>query len=95
MLDVSRDRVPTMATLRWFVDVLSALGYNELQLYVEHTFEFVGHERVWREASPLTAQEIKELARYAAVGGVELVANLNTFGHMGAVVAPRWLSSSC
>ena len=51
MLDVSRDRVPTMETLRWLVDVLSMLRYSELQLYVEHTFEFVGHERVWCEAS--------------------------------------------
>ena len=86
MLDVSRDRVPTMETLRWLVDVLAALRYSELQLYVEHPFAFAGHETVWRDASPLTAGEVDELCRYAAAAGVELVANLNTFGHMG-----RWL----
>ena len=51
MLDISRDRVPTMETLEWLVDVLSQLRFNELQLYVEHTFQYRGHERIWRDAS--------------------------------------------
>ncbi len=86
MLDVSRDRVPTTDTLHWLVDSLSMLGYNQLQLYVEHAFEFAGHEQVWGGASPLSAAEVERLAHYAADAGVELVANLNTFGHM-----ERWL----
>ena len=86
MLDVSRDRVPTMETLHWLVDVLAALRYSELQLYVEHTFAFAGHDTVWRHASPLTAAEVEDLARHASAAGIDLVANLNAFGHM-----ERWL----
>ena len=35
MLDISRNRVPTVETLHSLVDALQALNYNELQLYTE------------------------------------------------------------
>ena len=40
MLDISRDKVPTMETLFALVDSLAALRYNQLQFYTEHTFAF-------------------------------------------------------
>ena len=46
MLDVSRDRVPTRETLGRLVDVLATCRYNQLQLYVEHTFAYRDHEVV-------------------------------------------------
>ena len=30
------------------------LGFNELQLYVEHTFAYSGHREVWEGASSFT-----------------------------------------
>lgn len=87
MLDVSRDRVPTRETLEWLVGVLAAAGFNELQLYVEHTFTYVGHDTVWADASPLTHDDMRWLDEVAAAAGVALVANMNGFGHMG-----RWLA---
>lgn len=86
MLDVSRCKVPTQAELRQLIPALARLRVNQLQLYIEHTFAFAGHEEVWREASPLTATEIRELDDLCAEYGIELVPNLNTFGHM-----ERWL----
>ena len=86
MLDVSRDKVPTMATLRAFVDRLASWKINELQLYTEHTFAYVGHERVWASASPLTAEEVRELDDRCHGVGIELVPNQNSFGHFH-----RWL----
>jgi len=86
MLDISRNRVPTMATLRQLIDALHALRYNELQLYTEHTFAYADHETVWGKASPITAEEIRELDTYCADRGIELVPNQNSFGHM-----ERWL----
>jgi len=86
MLDVSRHRVPTMETVRRQVDILAELGYNHFQLYTEHTFAYEGHEAVWREASPFTPDEIRELDDYCAARGIELVANQNSFGHL-----ERWL----
>ena len=86
MLDISRNRVPTMATLHSLIDALQALKYNELQLYTEHTFAYAEHKTVWQNASPLTASEILELDSYCADRGIELVPNQNSFGHM-----ERWL----
>ncbi|MDH3704630.1 MAG: family 20 glycosylhydrolase [Acidimicrobiia bacterium] len=86
MLDVSRDRVPTRETIAWLIDVLAALRFNELQLYVEHTFAYADHEVVWRDASPLTHDDMAWIARRGAEQGVDLVANMNGFGHMA-----RWL----
>ena len=81
-LDISRCRVPTMPTVKRMVDVLASLGYNQFQLYTEHTFAYVKHETVWREASPMTADEIRELDAYCAAKGIELVPNQNSFGHL-------------
>lgn len=86
MLDISRCKVPTLATLKSLVELLAGLKYNELQLYMEHTFAFPGHEAVWGDASPLTAEEVRELDVFAAARGVELVPNFNSFGHF-----ERWL----
>ena len=86
MLDISRNRVPTVETLHRLIDALQVLNYNELQLYTEHTFAFAEHETVWQNASPLTASEILELDSYCADRGIELVPNQNSFGHM-----ERWL----
>ncbi len=86
MLDVSRGRVPTMHELFSLVEFLSRLRFNRFQLYIEHTFAFKDHEEVWRSASPLTAEEIRELDRFCCEHGIELVPNLNSFGHVD-----RWL----
>ncbi|RME76854.1 MAG: glycoside hydrolase, partial [Chloroflexi bacterium] len=86
MLDISRDRVPTMDTLFWLVDRLAAWKVNQLQLYTEHTFAYPSHPEVWANASPLTPEEVRTLDDYCRARFVELVPNQNTFGHMR-----RWL----
>lgn len=86
LLDISRDRVPTMATLEWLVARLADLRYNHLELYTEHTFAYRSHETVWRDASPMTPAELRLLDRVCHDHGIELCANQNTFGHM-----ERWL----
>ncbi len=86
MLDVSRCKVPTMETLYSLIDLLSRLHINELQLYIEHTFAFKEHNQVWQNASPFTAEEIQLIDRYCEERFIELVPNLNSFGHF-----ERWL----
>lgn len=82
MLDVSRDKVPTMESLYRLVDQLADWRINEFQLYTEHTFAYRNHSKVWEHASPLTAIEIQELDRYCLERGIDLVPNQNSFGHM-------------
>ena len=86
MLDVSRDKVPTMATLFALVDELAEWKVNHLELYMEHTFAYRNHRDVWALASPFTAAEIQQLGAYCRERFIELVPNQNSFGHMH-----RWL----
>lgn len=84
MLDVSRDRVPTMEHLFELVDTMAALKMNHLQLYTEHTFAYAGHEDVWRGWSPMTADQVRALDVHCRARGVELAANQNCFGHLAS-----------
>jgi hexosaminidase len=86
MLDISRCKVPTMEELFRLIDLLALIGYNELQLYIEHTFRFQDHEAVWKDASPLSGEEIRQIDQYCQERFIELVPNLNSFGHF-----ERWL----
>jgi hexosaminidase len=86
MLDISRDKVPLMQTLFDLVDSFSRIKINHLQLYMEHTFAYEGHKCVWKDASPLTPAEIRQLDKYCVERFIELVPNQNSFGHM-----ERWL----
>ena len=86
MLDVSRNRVPTMAYLERLIDRLAEWKINHLQLYVEHTYAYTDHKEVWRDASPFTAEEIRRLDARCRQRFIELTPNQNSFGHFH-----RWL----
>ncbi len=86
MLDVSRDKVPTLATLCALVDRLAEWKFNQVQLYTEHTFAYRNHRDVWEYADPLTAEDVRSLDLFCRERGVELVPNQNSFGHLA-----RWL----
>ena len=86
MLDISRDKVPTMQSLFALADMMVELKLNELQLYTEHTFAYEKDGVVWRQASPMTAAEIRELDAYCRARFIDLAPNQNSFGHL-----TRWL----
>lgn len=86
MLDISRDKVPTLDQLFALIDLLASWKVNQFQLYTEHTFAYRQHKIVWENASPLTGEDILQLDAYCQERYVELVPNQNSFGHM-----LRWL----
>jgi hypothetical protein len=86
MLDISRDKVPTMATLFALIDNLAEWKVNHIQLYMEHTFAYRDHREVWADADPFTPDEIRLLDAYCRDRFIELAPNQNAFGHM-----ERWL----
>ena len=82
MLDISRNRVPTMKTLYGLIDMLASWKINQIQLYTEHTFAYQNHPIVWEKASPMTGEEILALDVFCRERFIELVPNQNSFGHM-------------
>ena len=45
MPDCSRNAVMNVETMKKFISVLAKMGYNEVQLYVEDTYEVDGEEK--------------------------------------------------
>jgi len=86
LIDVSRDRIPKMETMKNMINTLAQLKINQIQLYIEHTFAYREHEKVWKDYSPFTSEEILEIDAYCAERYIELVPNQNTFGHLD-----KWL----
>ncbi|MBZ0291331.1 MAG: family 20 glycosylhydrolase [Anaerolineae bacterium] len=86
MLDISRDKVPTLQTTLELVDRLASWKINQVQLYMEHTFAYQHHPLVWAENSPFTGQDVLELDAFCKQRHIELVPNQNSLGHM-----ERWL----
>ena len=82
MLDISRGRVPNLATLLELVEQLASFKINEFQLYTEHTFAYRKYKPVWKNWGALTATEIRKLDKRCGELGIDLVPNQNSFGHL-------------
>jgi hypothetical protein len=91
LLDISRGKVPTLSTLKGIVDFMVGLKLNLLMLYTEHVFRFRRHPLIGKDASPLSAWELRELDEYAFERHVELVPTLQSLGHMHQILKyPRY-----
>jgi hexosaminidase len=87
MLDISRGRVPKLETLYTLADTLAAYKYNQLQLYTEHTFRFPSHPLIGQDAGSLSADDILRLDQFCRARHVELVPNLQSFGHLRTMLS--------
>lgn len=93
--DVTRGRIQTLDNLKKLVDTMVYYKLNELQLYVEHTYLFRGLSELWRDETPLTADEIMELDDYCYERGIDLVPSLSTFGHLYKLLGTRSYEELC
>ncbi len=80
--DVSRGRIPKLATLKRLVDRLSEWKINSLQLYIEHTHRFAEYVGINDDRGYYTDEEIRKLDAYCRERCVELVPSLSSFGHL-------------
>ncbi len=94
-LDQTRGRVLKLAELKRVADRLCRYKLNEFQLYVEHTYLFRDLSEMWRDTSPLTAEEILELDDYCAERHIDLVPSLASFGHLYMLLSTRSHEDLC
>ena len=89
LLDISRNKIPTMTTLMGIADLLADLKYNHFELYVEgFSFKYPGFDALYGPRdTPLTLNEFMRLQRYCAARMIDLVPNHNGLGHMSAWLA--------
>lgn len=93
--DCSRGRIPKLEWLKKLADQMSYYKLNQLQLYVEHTYLFRGMTELWRDDTPLTAQEIMEFDYYCMEPGIELIPSLSSFGHLYKLLSSKKYSHLC
>lgn len=87
MMDISRDKVPTVETVKHIIDLMSDVKMNHLELYVEgFSFGYPSFSRYLEDNNFISVEEYQEIEKYAAVHMVDLVPNQNGFGHMA-----KWL----
>lgn len=83
MLDISRSKIPSVETVKHLIDMFADLKMNELQLYIEgYPFAYKHYPDVWKDATPLTPDDIRELDAYCKERFIEFIPNQNCFGHM-------------
>lgn len=88
MLDCSRNAVMTPAALKRYMTILAKLGYNQLQLYMEDTYEVEGEPWFGYLRGRYTQEELRDLDDCAASLGIELVPCVQTLAHLNAAL--RW-----
>lgn len=93
--DITRGRILSLESLKWLADIMAFYKMNQLQLYVEHTYLFRDLTEVWRDDTPLTAEEILELDQYCHDRGIELVPSLATFGHLCKLLSTKTFEPMC
>lgn len=93
--DVTRGRIPTLNSLKALADKLAFYKVNQLQLYVEHSFLFRDFSEVWRDDTPLTAEEIMELDIYCKKLNIDLVPSIASFGHLYKVLCTKTYEHLC
>lgn len=83
MLDISRSKVPKVETIYKYIDLLTILKYNHLELYVEgFSFEYQSMPHVNQDKNYISVKEYQEIEAYCNKRFIDLVPNQNGFGHM-------------
>ena len=82
MLDVSRNAVIKVTELKKYIDYISKMGYNCLELYAEDTYKIDGEPYLGYLRGGYTKEEIKEIDAYAKSKGIELIPCIQTLAHI-------------
>ncbi len=88
MVDCSRNAVMNLEELKRFIQLLAKMGYNQLQLYMEDTYEVEHEELFGFLRGKYFIKELQELDAFAAANGVELVPCVQTLAHLNCIF--RW-----
>lgn len=86
MLDVSRNAVLRIKTLKKCIRLAAFLGYSFVGLYMEDTIKIKKEPYFGYMRGALTENEIKEVDAYAKQYGIELRPYIQTLAHLNQIV---------
>lgn len=88
MIDLSRNSVYTLKTMKRFLCQLALMGFNTAYLYMEDTYELPGYPYFGYRRGRYSVAEQKELDDFAYALGIELVPCIQTLAHLRTAI--RW-----
>ena len=88
MIDCSRNAVLHMDAFKNVIRRLALMGYSTVQLYTEDTYEIEAYPYFGYMRGRYTAEQWKNMDRYAALFGIELVPCIQTLAHLGPAL--KW-----
>ena len=91
MLDCSRNAAASPEKIRSIVCRLAKMGMNQLFLYMEDTYEVPGYPYFGTYRGKYTREELRDLDKYCALFGIELVPCIQTLAHLHSFL--RWHNS--
>ena len=93
MLDVSRNMVVSVETAKDLIEYMALMGLNMLMLYTEDTYKIDKYPYFGYMRGAYTKEEIKEIDKYAAMFGIELIPCIQTLSHLATAL--RWNYTLC
>jgi hypothetical protein len=91
MLDCSRNGVMKVGHFKKWLRRLALMGYNMAMLYTEDTYQLPDEPFFGYKRGPYTMEEIKEIDACAKSLGIEMIACLQTLGHMEQIL--QWFNA--
>ena len=88
MIDCSRNKVFTVKFMKQYFVKLALMGYNMAMFYTEDTYQMPGEPFFGYMRGGYSMDELKELDAFAGKLGIELIACIQTLGHLGQIL--RW-----
>ena len=85
MVDVSRNGVMKVETVKKFIRMSALMGFNALNIYTEDTYEIESEPYFGHLRGRYTVDELKELDDYAQKFGIEIVPCIQTLAHLNAI----------
>ena len=86
MLDCSRNGIMTVENIKKFIDLIKKMGYNQLFLHMEDTYEVEGEPYFGYLRGRYSIKELNEIEEYGYRAGVELVPLTQTLAHMESLL---------
>ncbi|MHA0856848.1 family 20 glycosylhydrolase [Paenibacillus sp. CMAA1364] len=82
MLDVSRNGVMRVETVKQFIRYMAVMGLNGLMMYTEDTYEIEELPYFGYMRGRYTVEELRECDDYADLFGIEMIACIQTLSHL-------------
>ena len=90
MLDVSRNAVKTVASIKEFMKYMVLMGYHSLHLYMEDIYDVPEEPYFGYKRGKYSKEELREIVEFGNVIGLEVIPSIQTLAHLATAL--HWLT---